>query len=209
MSILHNSARYFKKRPDQSYSFSQAVEFRSWDKVDPSAADTVYSTIPDEALNLLEPSGLPPHRLLLKIGAPIILIRNLRKEGGLMNGTRLIVRRLMSLVIEAEIVTGSHAGDIALLPRLNMTSSDDALPFALKRRQFPIRLAFAMSINKSQGQTFDKVGIFLPTPCFSHGQLYVAMSRVGTEAGVTICTADEESPDRAVTKNPVWPELLL
>lgn len=47
------------------------------------------------------------------------------------------------------------------------------------RRQFPIRPAFAMSINKSQGQTFKRVGIFLPNPCFTHGQLYVALSRVG------------------------------
>lgn len=58
-----------------------------------------------------------------------------------------------------------------------MSSGDSDLPFLLKRLQFPILLAFAMTINKSQGQTFDRVGIFLPRPVFSHGQLYVAFSR--------------------------------
>lgn len=187
----------------------QKYEYRSWDKVDPTAGDTLFSNIPEESLNQLQPSGLPPHRLLLKVGAPIILIRNLKKEDGLMNGTRLIVRQVQSRVIEAEIVTGSHAGKVALIPRINMTSSDDTVPFALKRRQFPIKLAFAMRINKSQGQTFDRVGLYLAHSCFSHGQLYVAMSRVGSEAGVRICTEEEGPPGLASTKNPVWPELLL
>lgn len=187
----------------------QAVKHLSWDSVDVSDADTMYSTIAVENLNKLQPSGLPPHELILKVGAPILLIRNLHSEGGLMNGTRLIVRAFRSRVIEASIVTGSHVGQIALIPRINMTSADDTEPFALRRRQFPVKLAFAMSINKSQGQTFEKVGIYLPTPCFSHGQLYVAMSRVGTEAGVRICTESEESGQQYVTKNPVWPELLL
>ena len=110
--------------------------------------------------------------------------------------------------MEGLIVTGSHAGQVALIPRLNMTSSDDAQPFALRRRQFPIKLAFAMSINKAQGQTFDLVGVYLPSPCFSHGQLYVAMSRVGKESGVRVCTEDEEGL-QAVTGNPVWQELLI
>ena len=52
------------------------------------------------------------------------------------------------------------------------------MPFILRRRQFPIQLAFAMTINKSQGQTFEEVGLFLERDVFSHGQLYVALSRV-------------------------------
>ena len=106
----------------------QAQEQLSRDSVDPSAADTIYSTVPEENLNMLKPAGMPPHRLLLKVGAPIILLRNLHKESGLMNGTRLFVRALGSRVIEALIVTGSHAGQVALIPtvwtwRLQMTPS--------------------------------------------------------------------------------------
>ena len=156
----------------------------------------------------MQPSGLPPHQLILKVGAPIILLRNLHKESGLANGTRLIIRTFRSRVIEGLIVSGSHAGQIALIPRLNCTSSEDTAPFAIKRRQFPVKLAFAMSINKAQGQTFEKVGVYLPSSCFSHGQLYVAMSRVGSAAGVRMCTENEDAV-HAATDNPVWTELLL
>lgn len=61
------------------------------------------------------------------------------------------------------------------------TNEEDDLPFTLRRIQFPIRLAFLVTINKSQGQTFDRVGIFLPSPVFTHGQLYVAFSHVRNE----------------------------
>ena len=64
-----------------------------------------------------------------------------------------------------------------MIPRVSLCPGDTNLPFRLKRTQFPLRLSYAISINKSQGQTFEKIGIFLRRPCFSHGQLYVAFSR--------------------------------
>jgi len=53
---------------------------------------------------------------------------------------------------------------------------EDVYPFIFKRRQFPIKLAFAVTINKSQGHTFDRVGVDLRKDVFNHGQLYVATS---------------------------------
>ena len=153
------------------------------------AGEEGAAVYPPEFLNSLDVQGLPPHLLTLKVGMPIILLRNLSPSLGLTNGTRLKVLQLRDRVIRAQILTGRHAGQAVLIPRCSITPSDSNLPFTFTRRQFPVRPAFAMTINKSQGQTFKKVGIYLPSPVFSHGQLYVAVSRVGEESGVTIVVA--------------------
>ena len=144
---------------------------------------------PAEFLNSLHPSGLPPHVLKLKPHAEIMLLRNLNPSIGLMNGTRLQVKRLLDNVIIATIIGGKCKGQDVMIPRIGMAPIDCVYQF--KRFQFPIRLSYSMTVNKSQGQTLRYAGLFLePKECFSHGQLYVAMSRVGDQRKLFVHTQD-------------------
>ena len=122
--------------------------------------------------------GLRVNETILKLDCPIILLRNLNRQEGLCNSTRMVITAMAERVIEAQILTGTHAGTKAFIPRISLdTSMSSALGFILRCRQLPIRLAFGMSINKAQGQSLNRVGIYLNNPVFAHGQLYIALSQ--------------------------------
>ena len=178
------------------------------DSVEGSAA----VNFPTEYLNSITPNGMPPHRLFLKMFATVILLRNLDPDEGLCNGTRLIIRAFSNRVIDAEIATGVHKHKRVFIPRIILTSSESELPFILRRRQFPIRLAYCITINKGQGQSLETVGIYLPSPeaIFSHGQLYVAMSRVKNPLGlkIMVCGTDKSRPGEVWIRNVVYREIF-
>lgn len=135
-----------------------------------------------ETLATLNSSGVPEHEILLKIGVPIIIMRNLSPPT-ICNGTRAIVKSHYRNIIKATLLTGPGAGEDVLIPRIK-TIPNDTLKFM--RTQFPVQLCFAMTIDKAQGQTFKRVGVDLSSQCFSHGQLYVACSRVGNADDIFI-----------------------
>lgn len=128
-----------------------------------------------------------------------MLLRNINQPK-LCNGTRLAVKKLLNNLIEATILTGKFKGEDVLIPRIPMIPND--LPFNFKRLQFPVRLAFVMTINKSQGQSLEVCGLNLEDSVFSHGQLYVACSRVGKPSALFIYAMDGK------TKNVVYPRAL-
>ncbi|XP_076897876.1 uncharacterized protein LOC143551299 [Bidens hawaiensis] len=151
---------------------------------------------------------MPNHRLVLKVGVPIMLLRNINHKKGLCNGTRLQVVSLGRRVIEAKVVSGTNIGYRTLISRVSITPTDKKLPFRLKRRQFPISVCFAMTINKSQGQSLSRVGLYLKDPVFSHGQLYVALSRVKTRDGIKLVILDKKSKLINKTTNVVYKEIF-
>lgn len=160
---------------------------------------------PPEFLHNLESNGVPPHKLTLKVGCPILLIRNLDSVRGLCNGTRLMVISLHSSVIEAEILVGTHKGQRVMIPRIDFIPENKELPFQYRRRQFPIRVCYAMTINKAQGQTLGIVGLILTEEVFAHGQLYVALSRVKNARSLKVLL---DVQTQGKTKNIVYTEVL-
>ena len=106
-----------------------------------------------DLLNKIAPSGMQPHKLTLKKGAPVMLLRNMHGARGQANGTRMLARKIHLRVIEAEIVTGCSIGKVVFIPCINSIPTDTSLPFKFRRRHLPLRPAFAVTINKVQGHT--------------------------------------------------------
>jgi len=153
-----------------------------------SKEDRMHHVYPAELLQQLNASGLPPALLCLKVGSPVILLRNLDPGEGLCNGTRMVVLNMKRKMLQYRIISKDRRfrGKVVLIPRIRLLPNAETLPVPLKRLQFPVRLAFAITINKSQGQSVEHVGINLQTSVFSHEQLYVAFSRCTLPLNISV-----------------------
>jgi ATP-dependent DNA helicase PIF1 len=143
-----------------------------------------------------------------------MLLRNIAPAQGLCNGTRATVIQMSSCVIEVRLMGGDRDGKTAFIPQITLCPSQNNLTFAfkLKRRQLPVQLAYAMSINKAQGQTVNKIGLYLLSPVFSHGQLYVAFSQATKLENIFVYLPKENKTKlngSFTTTNIVYPEILL
>jgi len=135
-----------------------------------------------------------------------MLLRNIDPSNGLCNGTRMILLEIRSKVLKCRILCGDHVRKEVFIPKINIDPSEESLPFKLYCLQFPVHLAFVMTINKAQGQSIINVGIDLCTPIFSHGQRYVALSRCTSQNNIKVLFP--EGSDTTYTTNIVYPEVL-
>ncbi|CAG9787616.1 unnamed protein product [Diatraea saccharalis] len=163
---------------------------RVYTSIDTVMASDDSTAYPVEFLNSLELTGVPPHKLELKVGVPVLLMRNLDAPR-LCNGTRLQISELGRNIVRATILTAAAKGKSVLIPRIPIIPHN--FPFQFKRLQFPLKLAFAMTINKSQGQTLKVASMHLGIPCFTHGQLYVACSPVSNARNLYVLAANNRS----------------
>jgi len=135
-----------------------------------SNEDGIHHAYPAEFLQQLNASGLPSTLLCLKVGSLVILLRNLDLGEGLCNGTRMVVLNMRRKMLQCRIINKDRRfrDKVVFIPRIRLSPNAEILPVPLKRLQFPVRLAFAMTINKSQGHSVEHVGINLQTSVFSH-----------------------------------------
>ncbi|KAL3627249.1 hypothetical protein CASFOL_028612 [Castilleja foliolosa] len=161
---------------------------------------------PQEYSNQLSFPGIPSHQPTLKINTPVMLIHNINQSLGLCNGTRLLVTQLLPRIIEAQIITGTSIGVRVYIPRIKFVHDNKDLPFVFTRRQFPLTICYVMTINKSQGQSLKRIGIYLPKPVFTHGQLYVALSRATSPSSLKVLidpTDDNPTDKQKMLSSPI------
>lgn len=182
--------------------------------IDRNVEENMQSRFSIEELWNNNPDGFPQHNLLLKRNAIIMLLRNLDPSNGACNGTRFKVLSFTEHVIRGEIITkGDFQGNIFLIPRISLRTKDtETIPMV--RTQFPVRLAYAMTINKAQGQTLQMMGLYLPEPVFSHGHLYVACGRVGSADNLSLLIENTDNQgefyghEGIYTRNVVFKEVF-
>ena len=173
---------------------------------------------PPECFHHYDEASLPLHRLSLKVDMLVMLLRNIRPPV-MCNETRVRITRIAEHVLKAEIIADKSQGTSILISRIPLNSKDDevnknrrkTVPCQFTRRQYSIRSAFDMTINKSQGQSLRYVGIDIQTrECFTHGQLYVAVFKVTKKCNLYMITSETGPLDALrLIRNIQWKEVLL
>ena len=134
---------------------------------------------PAEYLNTFNASGIPSAKLEVKIGAPLMIYRNLDFKAGICNGTRVILTKIKRRLLEVRVLGTRKT---VFLPRIKF--------------------------KPSQGQSVKKVGLDLRTPVFTHGQLYVALLRCTSQREIKVLL-DRSRMREFETQNIVFPNVLL
>jgi hypothetical protein len=172
--------------------------------------DFLKDMLTEEVMNRFNDNQAPLHELQLKKDDICVLLANFDKEIGLTKNTRVKVVEITSCFIRVVTLSTTHPV-FANIPRFNFHIK---IPFyksyKILRRQFPLKLAYALTMNRSQGQEFEKLLVDLTIPSFTHGHLYVALSRIRKSENIKIFCNTEQIWDNniVVTNNVVYDEIL-
>ena len=187
-------------------SFDSIVDNDS-DNVDPSGARSPpqYSVEAlDDFLAQVTSRDAPDHELHLKIGAVCSIMCNLSSAKGLVKNQRVVIVGTKARYIEVKLLNRGHRPDIThCIPRIIFDFRPPYVSYTVRRKQFPLRLAYSTTFNSCQGLTFDMVVI--DAHIFAHGQLYTAISRVRTQHDAWVFMPE----DRLDLANVVYPKLLI
>lgn len=169
--------------PNQMHSLTSANTII---KSNPNDVEEVSSV---EFLQKIDVPGVPPHKLDLKVGCIVMFIRNVNFDSGIVNGRKGIVRAISPRIVDVQVI--ARGSPLVKIPRILFEVKVGRQGTSFHRRQFPLRVCYAMTINKSQGQTLARVGLDLRSDVFCHGQLYVALSRT-TSSKTVLCLVQPE-----------------
>lgn len=161
---------------------------------------------PPEYIASLNFGGVPPAVLKFKKNARFMIIKNYNPPD-VCNGVLCELLSWSKFNIQVRLLSGPGERKIIMLPRCNFSilEAKSGLPFTFARWQFPIVCAYAVTIHKSQGQSLNRIGLFIEADAFVHGLIYVALSRVASWSRVYFF-----SPEHATTiKNKVCRGLLM
>lgn len=103
---------------------------------------------PIEFLNTLDVAGLPLAQLALKLGCPLMLLRNIDTTNGLCNRTRMILMAIKPRVLQCRVLGGKFAGRVVFIPRITIKPSNEDLPIPFTRHQFPVRLSTSLKDSR-------------------------------------------------------------
>ena len=196
---------------------NQPRELLSSTSIKSSTHNELIEVLAHELIATSRKNDVPPHALTLKKGDICFLMATLSKKDGIVKNQRLRILEIGTRLIQAELLLDEGRTRRCLIPRFRFNYKHHQ-HLEITRLQFPLRLAYACTINKSQGQTFSKVLLDSKAQkmfnafvrgAFSHGHLYVALGRVRQMAHVAILVDDDCKIRRsALTANIVFQELL-
>ena len=159
-----------------------------------------------DTLEYYHKNGVPPNELNIKVNDICFLLRTISKRDHLCKNVRVKILQISTFKIK--VLTLGEVQSIRYIPRIRF-KINHPIGFTLVRTQFPLQLAYAMTKNKSQGQTLPWSVNDVSVESFSHGQEYVAVSRPQEFLHTAMFCLEEQIIDGAVCfRNVVYPELF-